>query len=116
MGGPYTLLLYCLNAIIIPCDKLVVVWIDKLFIQLPCRHSDYSVRPMFSAIFNMLSHSPSHLLSWAERDLSIHPQVACLGAPLEVTEELFTELQDYYMISDIQSKRRHKKGSKTADW
>ncbi|XP_064406652.1 probable LIM domain-containing serine/threonine-protein kinase DDB_G0286997 isoform X2 [Halichondria panicea] len=85
-------------------------------LMIRCWHSDYSVRPMFSAIFNMLSHSPSHLLSWAERDLSIHPQVACLGAPLEVTEELFTELQDYYMISDIQSKRRHKKGSKTADW
>ncbi len=82
----------------------------------PSRHSDYSVRPMFSAIFNMLSHAPSHLLSWTQRDLSVHPQVACLGAPLEVADELFTKLQDYYMISGLQSKPRNKKGSNTADW
>ena len=60
------------------------------------RHSEAIRRPLFSAIVKMLSHSDSQLLSWNTRDRSVHPQVTCLGAPGEVSEELYQELQDYY--------------------
>ena len=45
----------------------------------------------------MLNHSDSQLLSWSPKDLSVHAQVAHIGAPSEVTEELYQDLQDYYL-------------------
>ena len=71
---------------------------------LPCRHSDASVRPLFSAVFKMLSHSDSDLLSWSEKDKEVHPQASCLGAPLQAGDELYPDLQDYYL--DEPSKRQ----------
>ena len=67
------------------------------------RHSDASVRPMFSAIFKMLSHSDSQLLSWSDKDKRVHPEACCIGAPLEAGDELYPDLQDYYL--DEPSKR-----------
>ena len=67
------------------------------------RHADASVRPTFSAIVKMLSHSDAHLLQWGERDMRTHPQAASLGAPLEAGDELYPDLQDCYM--DEKSKR-----------
>ena len=61
------------------------------------RHSDASRRPTFSAIFNMLSHSDTHLLSWNDQDKVVHPQASCLGAALEAGDRLYPDLQDYYI-------------------
>ena len=62
-----------------------------------CRHSEAGKRPTFSAIVKMLSHSDSHLLSWTDQDRKVHPQASCLGAPLEAGENLYPDLQEYYM-------------------
>ena len=51
----------------------------------------------------MLSHSDSQLLSWSEKDKDVHPEASCLGASLEAGDELYTDLQDYYL--DELSKR-----------
>ena len=59
---------------------------------------------MFSAIFKMLGHSDSHLLNWSDRDKQVHPQASYLGAPLEAGDELYIDLQDYYL--DEPSKRQ----------
>jgi hypothetical protein len=69
-----------------------------------CRHSDASNRPLFSAIFKMLGHLDSDLLSWTEKDKAAHPRVTSLGASLEAGDELYTDLQDYYL--DEASKRQ----------
>ena len=45
----------------------------------------------------MLSHSDSHLLSWTDQDRKVHHQASCLGAPLEAGENLYPDLQEYYM-------------------
>ena len=89
-------------------------WPDNLFVSTlvtddflicqQCRHSDASNRPLFSAIFKMLGHLDSDLLSWTEKDKAAHPQAASLGAPLEAGDELYTDLQDYYL--DEASKRQ----------
>ena len=63
------------------------------------RHFDANRRPVFSAIVKMLSHSDSQLLSWNSKDLSVHSQATQLGAPSEVTEDLYQDLQDYYRDS-----------------
>jgi len=73
-------------------------------LMIHCWHTEAGRRPTFSAVVKMLSHLDSHLLNWTERDKSVHPQAASLGAPLEAGERLFPELQDYYM--DDKSKRR----------
>ena len=52
----------------------------------------------------MLGHLDSDLLSWSEKDKAVHPQASSLGAPLEVGDELYTDLQDYYL--DKTSKRQ----------
>lgn len=75
-----------LSPIIISVIKLLLIF----------RHKDAIRRPVFSAIVKMLSHSDSQLLSWNAKDMSIHTQVTCLGAPKEVASELYPELQDYY--------------------
>ena len=82
---------------------------DFLYI---CRHSDASNRPSFSSIFQKLDHSDSNSLIWSELGKGIHPekgkginpQAAVLGAPLEAGEQLYTDLQDYYL--DEASKRQ----------
>ena len=52
----------------------------------------------------MLGHLDSDLLSWTEKDKAAHPRAASLGAPLEAGDELYTDLQDYYL--DEASKRQ----------
>lgn len=55
-------------------------------------------RPGFSAIVRMLSHSDSQLLGWSSQDLLVHAQVSRVGAPREVSENLYQDLQDYYKL------------------
>ena len=52
---------------------------------------------MFSAIFKSLNHSDSQLLSWSDKDKSVHPQASFLGAPLDAGDNLYPDLQDYYL-------------------
>ena len=65
----------------------------------PSRHPDKHARPTFTQLLEALHYSEVRLLSWSEKDLSIHPQAAMLGAPLEAGENLYTELQIIYLES-----------------
>ena len=62
------------------------------------------MRPMFSAIVKMLSHSNSQLMNWTDKDRKAHPQATCIGAPLSAGDDLYPDLQDYYL--DDHSKRQ----------
>lgn len=66
-------------------------------LMIRCWHAEPVRRPGFSAIKTVLSHSDSHLLSWSPKDLSVHPQVMCLGASRAVADKLYQDLQDYYL-------------------
>ena len=65
-----------------------------------CRHPDTASRPTFSELCQSLSQSESELLGWSEEDMSIHPQAAVLGAPLEAGKDLYRELQEMHISRD----------------
>lgn len=64
------------------------------------RHPDTVSRPTFSELNQALSQPESELLGWSEEDMSVHPQAAVLGAPLEAGKDLYRELQEMHISRD----------------
>ena len=62
------------------------------------RHPETSGRPTFAAILQTLSLPDSHLLQWSEADKAEHPEAAMLGAELEAATDLYTKLQQSYLL------------------
>ena len=61
------------------------------------RKPESSRRPTFPQLVEMLSRADFELFAWEEEDLmNIDPQVKVIGAPLEVAQNLFPELQSSY--------------------
>ena len=61
------------------------------------RHSETSRRPSFAQLVEMLSQADFELLLWREEDTQIGPQVSVVGAPLEASKNLYSDLQRVYM-------------------
>ena len=62
------------------------------------RHPETSGRPTFAAILQKLSLPDLHLLQWSEADKAVHPEASILGAKLEAATDLYTELQQSYLL------------------
>ena len=62
------------------------------------RNREYSRRPTFPQLVELLSRTDFELLVWEEEDLiGSDPQVKVIGAPLEVAKNLYPELQRSYL-------------------
>ena len=62
------------------------------------RHPKSSQRPSFSQLVEMLSQAEFELFVWEEADLKdFDPQVKVIGAPLEVSQKLYFDLQNMYI-------------------
>ena len=55
-----------------------------------------SQRPDFATIVQSLSRSDPKLLKWSEEDKTAHPEATMLGAELDISVEMFKELQNTY--------------------
>ena len=63
------------------------------------RKPESSRRPTFPQLVEMLSRADFELFAWEEEDLKdSDPQVKLIGAPLEVAQDLYPELQRSYII------------------
>lgn len=61
------------------------------------RKPESSRRPTFPQLVEMLSRADFELFAWEEDDLKDNdPQVKMIGAPLEVAQDLYSELQRSY--------------------
>ena len=80
---------------------------DKLSIQFAlCHFNSHSYiyrqpqssqRPTFSQLVEMLSRAEFELFMWEEEDLrDCDPQVKVIGAPLEVAQNLYLDMQNMY--------------------
>ena len=74
----------------------VFFWKYNYCIISPARHPESSSRPDSASIVQSLSRSDSKLLKWAEEDRAVHTMAACLGAELEVAQDLYKDLQLLY--------------------
>ena len=66
-----------------------------LFYMYRCPES--SRRPTFAQLVEMLSQADFELLAWREEDTQIGPQVSMVGAPLEASKDLYSDLQTLYI-------------------
>ena len=75
------------------------------------RNREYSRRPTFPQLVELLSRTDFELFVWEEEDLiGSDPQVKVIGAPLDVAKNLYPELQRSYLkknkvITDGESNR-----------
>ena len=61
------------------------------------RQPERSRRPTFPQLVELLSRADFELFVWEEEDLrNSDPRVKVIGAPLEITTELYPELQKMY--------------------
>ena len=61
------------------------------------RQPESSRRPTFPQLVEMLSRAEFELFAWEEEDLmDCDPNVKLIGAPLEVAQNLYPELQESY--------------------
>ena len=61
------------------------------------RQPQSSQRPTFSQLVEMLSRAEFELFMWEEEDLrDCDPQVKVIGAPLEVAQNLYLDMQNMY--------------------
>ena len=64
---------------------------------IPCRQPESSHRPTFSQLVEMLSRAEFELFEWNEEDLrDSDPLVKVIGAPLEIAQNLYLEIQNTY--------------------
>ena len=61
------------------------------------RCPESSKRPTFAQLVEMLSQADFELLLWREEDTQIGPQVSVVGAPLEASKDLYSDLQKLYL-------------------
>ena len=69
--------------------------------QLTCMHAyrqpERSRRPTFSQLVEMLSRADFELFVWEEEDLKgCDQRVKVIGAPLELAQNLYTDMQHMY--------------------
>ena len=65
------------------------------------RQPESSSRPTFPQLVELLSRADFELFAWEEDDLrNIDPLAKVIGAPLEISENLYRELQNSYVIKD----------------
>ena len=62
------------------------------------RHPEKSGRPTFPALHKTLSQDSRALLPWSVEDHKTHPQATVLGAALEAGKDLYTDIQDSYIM------------------
>ena len=61
------------------------------------RQPESSRRPTFSQLVEMLSRADFELFAWEEEDLKgCDQRVKVIGAPLELAQNLYTDLQNMY--------------------
>ena len=61
------------------------------------RQPESSHRPTFSQLVEMLSRADFELFVWEEEDLKgCDQRVKVIGAPLELAQSLYTDLQNMY--------------------
>ena len=61
------------------------------------RQPESSRRPTFSQLVEMLSRADFELFAWEEADLKgCDQRVKVIGAPLELAQNLYTDLQNTY--------------------
>lgn len=68
-----------------------------------CRQPESGRRPNFHQLVELLSQADFELFAWEEEDLSgscYDPRAKVIGAPLNVSKNLFTELQRLYITED----------------
>ncbi len=71
-------------------------YIIALILQIINRNPEPASRPSFMAVSCKLSQPDSILLQWIEKDVLVHKEAAVLGADLEVTVDLYKDLQNIY--------------------
>ena len=61
------------------------------------RQPDSSRRPTFPQLVEMLSRADFELFAWEEEEIKdSDPQVKLIGAPMELAQDLYPELQRSY--------------------
>ena len=63
-----------------------------------CRDLNPINRPKFSEIFEYLSIHEDILLHWSDDDLAISDVAHLLGAPIDETEHLYIDLQNFHKM------------------
>ena len=62
------------------------------------RHTDPEQRPSFAKVLQSLQHPDFKLLTWTAEDVAAYTEEArTLGAHLDAGEELFIDLQQFYI-------------------
>ena len=68
------------------------------YIHILCRHGHPSHRPTFTHLLELLSQTEFEIFIWDNKDLiDCDPQVKVIGAPLDVANNLYPELQRSYL-------------------
>ncbi len=60
------------------------------------RHPDHSSRPSFEQLGEDLSEPETELLVWTVEDTRSHPHAMTIGAALEASKGLYSDLQQKY--------------------
>ena len=71
------------------------------------RNPEHSLRPKFSRISEYLRESDETLLRWSREDLAVGKEVNQLGAPLEVSTDLYVDLQRTYQAAMLEQSSRN---------
>ena len=74
-------------------DNFLILYINVLSFRQP----ESSRRPTFSQLMEMLSRADFELFAWDEEDLNgCDQRIKVIGAPLELVQNLYTDLQNTY--------------------
>lgn len=86
--------------LIIQCKTHYCNSFAHFFSKLNCRHPEAPKRPQFAHLLQTLSRPEYELLNIPTEEVDKGlPQATILGAPLEVSKNIFTDLQNLYVSS-----------------
>ncbi|XP_019849278.1 PREDICTED: uncharacterized protein LOC109580485 isoform X2 [Amphimedon queenslandica] len=72
-----------------------------------CWNPEHTLRPKFESISEYLKDSDESLLQWSREDLSAGKDVSRLGAPLEVSTDLYVDLQRTYQAAMLEQSNKN---------
>ena len=85
---------------VITCHDLSCFSLENFLLYTAYRDPQYSQRPSFDDLFELLNRTDSDVLSWSEDDKAqSSPQASQIGAPISAGANLYQDLQKTYKVT-----------------
>lgn len=72
-----------------------------MYVYSCCRHPTPFHRPSFPTTVQKLSMPDTKILQWLDEDKEAYPEASMLGAELDKSVDLYKDIQELYLYSEI---------------